>query len=173
MPVMFQLDSFTTHRFSGNPAAVVVLDAFPMDEVMQAVAAENNLAETAFLVADGPDYRLRWFTPLVEVPLCGHGTLASAAVVMERLERSREQVTFHTASGPLYVQRRGASYVMDFPVRHAAPVAMPADVLDVLGVEPLEFLGNEFNYLAVLDSARTVRRLQPNLAAIALWNSPG
>ena len=87
MPLrIFQLDAFTTRRFAGNPAAVVPMDAFPADSVMQAIAAENNLAETAFLVPDGRDYRLRWFTPMVEVPLCGHATLASAAVVMERLE---------------------------------------------------------------------------------------
>lgn len=173
MPAMFQLDSFTTRRFSGNPAAVVVLDAFPADEVMQAVAAENNLAETAFFVADGDDYQLRWFTPTVEVPLCGHGTLASAAVVMERLDRSRERVTFHTASGPLHVRRGGAGYVMDFPVRLSKPVPMPVDATAVLGVEPTAFYGNAFNYMAVLDSAQAVRELQPDLSAIARWDSPG
>lgn len=173
MPAMFQLDSFTTRRFSGNPAAVVVFDAFPADEVMQAIAAENNLAETAFFVADGADYQLRWFTPTVEVPLCGHGTLASAAVVMERLDRTSEQVTFHTASGPLHVFRRGASYVMDFPVRHSAPVAMPAGLQKALGAEPVALYGNAFNTMAVLDSAQTVRRLTPDLDAIARWDSPG
>ena len=85
----FQLDAFASRVFGGNPAAVLVLDAFPDDELLGRVAAENNLSETAFLVPDGSDYRLRWFTPLVEVPLCGHATLASAAVVMERLEPGR------------------------------------------------------------------------------------
>jgi PhzF family phenazine biosynthesis protein len=83
---IFQLDAFTTRRFAGNPAAVMPLDSFPEDGVLQFIAAENNLAETAFLVTQGGDYRLRWFTPTTEVPLCGHATLASAAVVMERLE---------------------------------------------------------------------------------------
>jgi len=86
---IFQVDAFATRRFEGNPAAVLPMDRFPEDATLQAIAAENNLAETAFLVADAGDYRLRWFTPVVEVPLCGHATLASAAVVMERLEPGR------------------------------------------------------------------------------------
>lgn len=86
---LYQVDAFAVRRFAGNPAAVLVLESFPDDAVMQAVAMENNLAETAFLVKDGADYRLRWFTPKLEVPLCGHATLASAAVVLERLEPKR------------------------------------------------------------------------------------
>src|ERR1700684_1902270 len=112
---IFQIDAFTTRRFGGNPAAVMPMDTFPADLVLQAIAAENNLSETAFLVPEGGDYRLRWFTPRLEVPLCGHATLASAAVVMERLEPGRSQVVFQTASGPLTVKRADAAYVMDFP----------------------------------------------------------
>src|SRR5258707_6669379 len=95
---IFQVDAFAPVLFSGNPAGVVSMKSFPADATMQAVAAENHLAETAFLVRDGDDYRLRWFTPVVEVPPCGHVTLASAAVVMERLEPGRNRVVFHTAS---------------------------------------------------------------------------
>src|SRR5882672_951978 len=102
---IFHVDAFTTHRFKGNPAAVMVMDRFPEDAVLQEIAAENNLSETAFLVCEGGDYRLRWFTPATEVPLCGHATLASAAVVMERLEPGRNTVVFHSASGPLTVNR--------------------------------------------------------------------
>lgn len=109
---IFQLDAFTTRRFAGNPAAVVRLGRFLPDAELQAVAAENNLSETAFLVPEGGEggnYRLRWFTPAAEVPLCGHATLASAAVVMERLEPGRRRVVFHTASGPLTVERTDVS----------------------------------------------------------------
>src|SRR5271163_3947058 len=102
---IYQLDAFTTRRFAGNPAAVMPMDSFLPDAVLQAIAAENNLAETAFLIPEGSDYRLRWFTPMVEVPLCGHATLASAAVLMERLETGRNGVVFHSASGPLNVKR--------------------------------------------------------------------
>src|ERR1700724_750668 len=92
---IFQIDAFTTRRFAGNPAAVMPMNSFPEDAVLQAIAAENNLSETAFLVPEGGDYRLRWFTPTLEVPLCGHATLASAAVVMERLAHGRNRVVFH------------------------------------------------------------------------------
>src|SRR5689334_23655237 len=108
---LYQLDAFTSERFAGNPAAVMPMSQFPADSVMQAIAAENNLAETAFLVPEGDDYRLRWFTPTVEVPLCGHATLASGAVVMERLEAGRTSVVFHSASGPLTVTRKTGVYV--------------------------------------------------------------
>src|SRR5206468_12888038 len=123
--MIFQLDAFTTRRFAGNPAAVMLMDSFPEDAVLQAIAAENNLSETAFLVAENGDYYLRWFTPTTEVPLCGHATLASAAVVMERLEPKRERVIFLSASGPLTVNRIDTGYVMNFPVRSSKAVSMP------------------------------------------------
>jgi PhzF family phenazine biosynthesis protein len=106
---IYQIDAFATRLFAGNPAAVMPMDRFPEDAVMQAIAAENNLAETAFLVPENGEYRLRWFTPVIEVPLCGHATLASAAVVMERLEPGRNRVVFQSASGPLTVNRAGAA----------------------------------------------------------------
>src|SRR5215212_9144392 len=126
---IFQLDSFTATRFAGNPAAVVVLGQFLSDGSMQAIAAENNLAETAFLVAAAAEHHLCWFTPTVEVKLCGHATLATAAVVMERLDPGREKVVFQSMSGPLTVERSGSRYVMDFrrarqnrsPYRQASP----------------------------------------------------
>src|ERR1700722_15511599 len=133
---IFQVDAFATRRFAGNPASVMPMDQFPPDEMLQALAAENNQAETAFLVPHAGDYRLRWFTPVVEVPLCGHATLASAAVVMERLERGRVSVVFHTASGPLTVRRAGAGYAMDFPARPAQRIAPPRGLDAALGVTP-------------------------------------
>jgi PhzF family phenazine biosynthesis protein len=163
----FQIDAFTSHRFAGNPAAVMVLDAFPDNAVLQALAAENNLAETAFLIRDGRDYRIRWFTPTLEVPLCGHATLASAAVVMERLEPGREAVVFHSASGPLKTVRAGDRYVMDFPARPCEAVAEPDGLAAALGVRPAETAWDGTNILARLDSPAAVRTLTPNLAAIA------
>jgi PhzF family phenazine biosynthesis protein len=170
---IFQLDAFTTKRFSGNPAAVMLLSHFPEDAVMQAVAAENNLAETAFLVPAGGQYRLRWFTPVLEVPLCGHATLASAAVVMERLEPGRASVIFDTLSGPLEVRRRDARYVMNFPSRPSERVSCPDGLAAALGVAPREVYSNVFNYMAILDSAATVRALTPDMAAIAGIGRPG
>lgn len=170
---IFQLDAFTTRLFAGNPAAVMPMDHFPEDAVMQAIAAENNLAETAFLVRDGDDYRLRWFTPATEVPLCGHATLASAAVVMERLEPTRRRVVFHSASGPLTVSRVGQGYVMDFPARPSARAPALPVLEQALGVVPLEVFSNAFNYMAVLHSAQVVRGLAPDMALLARVDRSG
>jgi len=170
---IFQVDAFTTRRFSGNPAAVIPMDRFLADSVLQAIAQENNLSETAFLVRENGDYLLRWFTPLAEVPLCGHATLASAAVVMERLEPARNEVVFHTKSGPLTVKRAEAGYVMDFPSRPCEKVAAPPGFADALCVVPSEVFANDFNYLAVLQSAEAVRALAPDMAAIARLDRPG
>jgi PhzF family phenazine biosynthesis protein len=170
---IFQLDAFTERRFAGNPAAVMLLDAYPADGVLQALAAENNLAETAFLVPDGDDFRLRWFTPTVEVPLCGHATLASAAVVMERLSPRRERVVFHSASGPLTVTRQGARYVMDFPTRPSERTETPAGLAPAMGAEPAEVFVNAFNLMAVFASAAEVRGLAPDMAAVAALGRDG
>jgi PhzF family phenazine biosynthesis protein len=177
MPFMrtpiFQVDAFTTRRFAGNPAAVMPMPEFSADEVLQAIAAENNLAETAFLVREGADYRLRWFTPVLEVPLCGHATLASAAVVMERLEPGRSSVVFHSASGPLTVRRSDAGYIMDFPARPSAEVSPPPGLTEALGVAPVEVFVNAFNYLALLESASILRKIAPDMAAVARLDRPG
>jgi PhzF family phenazine biosynthesis protein len=170
---IFQVDAFAAKRFAGNPAAVMLMDRFPPDGVLQAIADENNLAETAFLVPDRGDYRLRWFTPRVEVPLCGHATLASAAVVMERLEIGRREVTFYSASGPLPVSRTDTGYVLDFPTRPSVPVTAPIGLARALGAEPIAVYGNAFNYMAILKDEATVRGLIPDFAAIAACDRPG
>jgi PhzF family phenazine biosynthesis protein len=170
---LFQVDAFTTRRFAGNPAAVMPLQQFLSDELMQRIAAENNLSETAFLVPQGGDYQLRWFTPATEVPLCGHATLASAAVVMERLEPGRESVVFHSKSGPLTVKRTPTGFVMDFPSRPSEPIPAPPILSQALGIAPAEVWVNTFNYMAVLERPDTLRALKPDMAAIARCDRPG
>ncbi len=170
---LFQLDAFAHRRFSGNPAAVMPLDRFPDDAVLRALAAENNLSETAFLVSAGKEYRLRWFTPVTEVPLCGHATLASAAVVMERLEPGRKVVVFQSASGPLTVRKRGRRYVMDFPARPAKRAQVLPAVTKALGIAPTELWENEFNYMAVYEDPVQVRKLEPDFPAVARLGTPG
>jgi PhzF family phenazine biosynthesis protein len=170
---IFHVDAFTTRPFAGNPAAVMPMDEFPADTVLQDIAAENNLSETAFLVPEGGDYRLRWFTPLNEVPLCGHATLASAAVVMERLEPGRGAVIFHSASGPLTVNRAETGYVMDFPSRMSEQIATPIALAEALRIDPIEVFRNEFNYLALLGSEEVLRALAPDMAALARLDRPG
>jgi len=170
---IFQIDAFTNRRFAGNPAAVMPMETFLADAVLQAIAAENNLSETAFLVPQEGDYRLRWFTPVTEVPLCGHATLASAAVVMERLEPGRNRVVFHSASGPLSVKRESESYMMDFPARPSEPVSTPPALAEALGGFPVEVLANQFNYMVLLESELLVRELAPDMAALASIDRPG
>lgn len=170
---IFQVDAFTTRRFAGNPAAVMPMESFPADATLQAIAAENNLAETAFLVLENGDYRLRWFTPTTEVPLCGHATLASAAVLMERLDPGRTQVVFHSASGPLTVKRNAAGYVMDFPARPSNQIPPPPGLAEALGAVPTEVFANSFNYLALLGSLQLLRELAPDMPALARLDRPG
>ena len=170
---IFQLDAFAARRFAGNPAAVMPMEEFPPDAVMQTIAAENNLAETAFVVPQGNDFRVRWFTPKVEVPLCGHATLASAAVIMERLEPTRRSVVFHSASGPLPVTRTDTGYVLNFPMRTMQPISAPTGLATALGADPLEVFVDAFNYLALLPDAATVRRLAPDFEALMRLDRAG
>ena len=170
---IYKVDAFTSQLFGGNPAAVILMKTFPDDGLLRQIAAENNVPETAFLVPDGGNYRLRWFTPTVEVPLCGHATLASAAVIMERLQPGRSTVTFDSASGPLIVKRIGDRYVMNFPVRVPRLLPLPKGLTEALGIEPAETLDDGFNYIAVLHDMAAVRSLTPNIAAIARLDRPG
>ena len=162
---MWQVDAFAAKRFAGNPAAVVPLEAWPDDATLVAIAAENNLAETAFLVPHGDDYAIRWFTPQVEVPLCGHATLGSGWVVLNRIEPGRAQVTFHSKSGPLTVARDGARLAMDFPSIPPGPAAPNPALVAALGAAPRE-LYEGFQWLAVYASAAEVRALKPDFAAL-------
>jgi PhzF family phenazine biosynthesis protein len=163
-----QVDAFTRRPFAGNPAGVVPLEAWLPEATMQAVAAENAVAETAFFVrrADG-DYDLRWFTPEVEVDLCGHATLASAFVVFDRLEPERRAVRFHTRSGPLAVERDGDALAMDLPARPPSPVGDAiAAVAAALGQRPVATLAAR-DLMAVFDREEQVRALAPDMAKVA------
>ncbi len=164
---IYQVDAFADRVFRGNPAAICPLQAWLPDSTMQGIAAENNLSETAFFVPEGSDYALRWFTPAVEVDLCGHATLASGYVVMRFLEPQRESVSFHTAkAGTLTVTRRADMLVMDFPARPAVTVAPPPGLLAALGGMPREVLRAR-DHLVVYASAAEIAALAPDLAALA------
>jgi PhzF family phenazine biosynthesis protein len=164
----FQVDAFANRAFAGNPAAVMPLREWLPDETLQAIAAEHNLAETAFFVPQGRDFHLRWFTPTVEMPLCGHATLASAYVVFNELDRSRDSVVFHTLSGPLSVVRDGERLLMDFPVRANEPAAAAelAPVADAIGARVID-LRRGWTYLAVVESEDVVRNLDPDMGKVA------
>lgn len=164
---LWQVDAFADRVFSGNPAAVCLLEAWLPDATLLAIAAENNLSETAFLVRDGDGYGIRWFTPTVEVDLCGHATLASAHVVFRHLDPGRAAVTFRSQSGPLPVARRdGGLLAMTFPRRPARTAPVPEAVARAVGHAPEEALLAR-DWLAVLRTEEEVHALRPDLAAVA------
>lgn len=169
---LYQVDAFTDRPLSGNPAAVCPLEAWPEDDVLQAVAAENNLSETAFLVPDGSGYELRWFTPTTEVDLCGHATLAAGFVVLRYAEGTRDSVRFSTASGPLEVRRDGEALLMDFPSVPAEPCAAPAELAEGLGAEPVE-VRRARDWLAVFRSRGEVARLAPRMDVLEALEGRG
>ncbi|MEZ5830506.1 MAG: PhzF family phenazine biosynthesis protein [Dongiaceae bacterium] len=164
----FQVDAFASKPFAGNPAAVMPLKEWLPDETLQSIAAEHNLAETAFFVPKGDDFHLRWFTPTVEMPLCGHATLASGYVVLNHLDRSRDKVVFHTQSGPLTVTRDGDRLLMDFPTRANEPASVSelAPVAEAIGAKVID-LRRGWTYLAAVESEDVVRNLKPDISKIA------
>ena len=159
---IFQIDAFTNRLFKGNPAAVCLLESWPEDGKLQAVAAENNLSETAFLLSRDGYFDLRWFTPKVEVDLCGHATLASAHAVFQFVDPGLMSVRFQTRSGLLTVERRGELLVMEFPSRPGKACAMPEELVEGLGVRPVEVLLSR-DYLAVYESDEIVESLKPDM----------
>lgn len=162
----YQIDAFTDRLFGGNPAAVCVLDRWLEDSVLQAIAAENNLSETAFLVGRNGRYALRWLTPKVEVDLCGHATLAAAYVVFRHLEPSLQEVAFDSRSGELRVSRAGDLMTLDFPAIHGQRCACPMQLSEGLGREPLE-VWRGAKYLCVFAEEDDIRALQPDFARLA------
>jgi PhzF family phenazine biosynthesis protein len=162
---IWQVDAFAGRRFGGNPAAVVPLDEWLPDELMLAIAAENNLSETAYFVRQGDEYRIRWFTPTEEVPLCGHATLASAYVVLHELSPQRSRVVFDSKSGPLSIERDGDKLAMDFPANGLEPAPESAALVAALGHPPRE-LYSGFQWLALYESEAEVRALKPDMAGI-------
>jgi PhzF family phenazine biosynthesis protein len=163
----FKVDSFTAEPFSGNPAGVCLL-AEPRDERwMQAMAREMNLSETAFLLREGDGFQLRWFTPAVEVELCGHATLASAHVLWEEgVLAPSETARFATRSGELRASRSGDLIELDFPTKPEHPAEPPENLLEALRVKPLYLGRNVFDYLLLLDSEEAVRAVSPDFALL-------
>ena len=165
---ILQVDSFTERAFAGNPAGVCVLSAPASEEWMLNVAREMNVSQTAFLYRNGDGYQLRWFSPTVEVAICGHATLASAHVLWESGELPPdESARFDTRSGRLTVSREDGWIVMDFPALTAAPADPPAGLVEALGVQPLAVLRNAMGYYLVeVASAEEVRTVEPDLGRI-------
>ena len=165
---IYQAAAFTAQPFGGNPAAVVPLSAWIDDGLMQKIAAENNLSETAFFVPAGPsEWEIRWFTPTVEVPLCGHATLASAAVIREKLGHEDWPVRLLSASGPLVVELEGDGYLLDLPANPPVRVEPPDGLAESLGLRECEtWLGRDI-YMVPLESQAAVEALAPKFERLA------
>lgn len=172
---IFQIDAFANGPFGGNPAAVVPLDDWISEDQMQAIAAENNLAETAYFVAEGDRFGLRWFTPVKEVDLCGHATLASAYVLFHYLGQTGDTITFNSASGPLAVRRSGDLLSLDFPAEPPEPHTDSGEVEAALALPAgaLRELARGRYYLARLNSEQAVRELRPDMAALEALDRVG
>ncbi len=162
---IYQVDAFTGHVFSGNPAAVCPLREWLPDDLMQKIASENNLSETAFFVPEGDSYRIRWFTPAAEVDLCGHATLASAFVFFTFINKTGLQVSFASRSGPLRVARSREMLTMDFPSQPPAPCKAPPALISSLGRTPRKVLSSE-DYFVVYENEEDVRSLNPDMAGL-------
>lgn len=162
---IFQIDAFTDERFRGNPAAVCMLEGWLPDATLQNIAAENNLAETAFVVAKNNNIELRWFTPAVEVDLCGHATLATAYAFKEHLDYEQEEINFKTKSGILKVVYGGDIMSMFFPRRPAVPVSDMDEISQALRARPAELLKSR-DLMAVFDNEDAVRAIEPDFEKI-------
>lgn len=157
----FQVDAFARRPFEGNPAAVVPLSSWLDDTLLQAIAEENSLSETAFFVPTQEGFALRWFTPVSEVDLCGHATLATAHVIFEHLGYAKHAISFSTRSGTLIVRRTGEQLQMDFPAQPPVPCPLPELLSEGLGLQPAETLAGD-DYLAVFDNEELVRSIEPD-----------
>lgn len=162
----FHVDAFTRRLFHGNPAGVCLLPSWPDDLLLQRIAAENNLSETAFVVSQGDTFALRWFTPAQEIDLCGHATLAAAFVLHLTATAGKDPITFTSRSGPLSVSRSDGLLLLDFPARPAIPCPPPAQLIRGLGAEPRQTFKAR-DYLVVYDREEQISALKPDFAALA------
>jgi len=165
---LYQVDAFTDKVFGGNPAAVCVLDRWIDEEIMQNIGGENNLAETAFVVKKGSDFEIRWFTPTLEVDLCGHATLAAAHVLYEYYDYGADKIVFHSLrSGLLSVSRNADLLTLDFPTDTYKEVEVPQALIGAFGMKPIEAFKGKTDYVLVFSSQKDIEESNPNLDLIA------
>lgn len=172
---IYQVDSFTDQLFKGNPAAVCPLEHWLPEDIMQAIAAENNLAETAFVVREGDIFGIRWFTPRHEAPLCGHATLATAYVLFECLGVKQPELHFRSRTESLYVKRDAGWLVMDFPAYRMLPLETSSDFLQAFNIQPLALYhtNEDPNFYLIYENAEQIRALKPDLSMLEQWEHNG
>jgi len=170
---LYQVDAFAENVFSGNPAAVVPLQEWLPDAVMQKIAMENNLSETAFFIPEGDDFYIRWFTPSTEVNLCGHATLASAHVLFRHMNYKRETISFHSRSGLLTVNRKENMIILDFPASGFTEAEFPDHAERILGIVPEKCIIGSEDLMMVFSNEEDLQILKPDYSAIARLNYRG
>jgi PhzF family phenazine biosynthesis protein len=170
---IFQVDAFTENLFGGNPAAVCLLTEKLPDELMQKIAAENNLAETAFVTETGDSFSIRWCTPKVEVDLCGHATLASAHVIFNHLGYSQETIRFTSRSGVLEVRKEKDLLILNFPADNLQKGCLPVSVTESLGMDPVEILKGKTDYMLVYENQLQIEELDPDFVGLCKSTARG
>lgn len=170
---LYQVDAFATSIFNGNPAGVCPLEQWLPDQQMQAIAEENNLSETAFLVPDGDHFQIRWFTPNTEVDLCGHATLASAFVLFEFLKYQGSEIIFQSKSGELRVLKKNNQLQMDFPALSYKKISASDALLNAMNVQPAEVYESKFDLLCIFNDESQVQQAQLDLFAISQMDHRG
>jgi PhzF family phenazine biosynthesis protein len=163
---VIQVDAFTDKLFGGNPACVCVLEAWLDDNLMQEIASENNLSETAFIVNEENGYRIRWFTPAIEVDLCGHATLASAHVFYNHRGYSKEEIIFNSKSGPLKISKAGEYFKLDFPTDKINQVKEQKELESALNINAVETYKGKTDFLCILGSEKEVKECKPDFGAL-------
>ncbi len=163
---IYQVDAFTSALFRGNPAAVCPLSRWLPNHLMQSIAAENNLAETAFFVPHKDRFEIKWFTPRIEVDLCGHATLATAWVLFNHLEYQADEIRFDSKSGELLVRKEGDKIFLNFPADFSEPAEPPAGLIEAIKAEPMRCYKGKTDYLLIYSDQHTIENLNPDFAAL-------
>ena len=166
---LFQVDSFTNKIFEGNPAGVIFSEFLP-NEVMQKIALENNLSETAFVYEEGNDYRIKWFSPLMEIDLCGHATLAAAHIYFTEINRDADSITFISSkNGSLEVTRKNNYLYLNFPVDQYAPISIDDDLINMIGETPIEAFKGRDDIMCIFEDESTIYNIEPNKGLLKLF----
>ena len=170
---IFYVDAFTKELFKGNPAGVCILEEWPSDAVLQAIAFENNLSETAFVNLKEDPLQIRWFTPTLEVELCGHATLATARILFDEYFQNETKISFQSKSGELIALQKDGMIYLDFPIDHPTVIESESLINESLKCEPIEILKGRSDYLAIMASEKDIKNLQPDFSLMAKLNSRG
>lgn len=171
--IIYQVDAFNNEIFRGNPAAVIPLDSWISEELMQSIAEENNLSETVYFVSKGSDFEIKWFTPTCEIDLCGHATLAAAHILYSELNYAKNKLVFHSKSGELNVSKNGDWYTLNFPAEAVSEVEIPALLESALDCKVKACYQGKWKLMVVLENDETVRNLKPDFGLMTKLEAPG